>query len=136
MSKPTEDSARHSPVPWRVELKPITFQPGDAMAFIRDATGKSVTIRIADDRTLGDFRRIVACVNACEGVGTKTLESKPALIAVDPMYLSKWDRLGPRMLDCLNQLIAEFDTYDPTEPQALVLDEAQRLVAMAEGGSL
>lgn len=58
----------HSPEPWRLT------ESADGTPGIDDARGVYVLLAVPGDCEDGDLRRIVACVNACNGLSTGLLE--------------------------------------------------------------
>lgn len=68
---------QHTAEPWEVQFSPTRTRP---IIFGSDGFGIAGVSRNAfhiddPDTTEANARRIVACVNACKGIGTDTLES-------------------------------------------------------------
>lgn len=69
-------ASEHTPTPWKL----FTAQDGTKFLGIGDDTGGGITdggfgLWRDDEEALANARRIVACVNACAGIETETLEN-------------------------------------------------------------
>ena len=76
----------HTPEPWRVELRNVPLgDTGDYEGVVEILSGnaKRPIIQFWDEseESEANARRIVACVNACEGMDTESLESIAGRIA-------------------------------------------------------
>lgn len=94
-----KDGSGHTPAPWRVHVDEVFGADGyQVMRF----NGYGSTDQ-------ANARRIVACVNACEGIGTETLEA--GLFHSGPAALADRDRLRERVkeLESALQKIANHD---------------------------
>lgn len=102
-----ERTMKHTKEPWVI---------ADDDVFVEVmAGGKTVLPAIRKAEAAEDFRRIVACVNACEGLDTELLETIVALGGTLPRRLeamTNWERSE-----------AEKQRNDLTEAIRLTLDE-------------
>jgi len=76
-----DNESKHTPEPWKVEL---TDDPEDGSdAYAVDCEDHSIALMDAPGGLAlneANARRIVACVNACEGIGTDTLERERSYV--------------------------------------------------------
>ncbi|HEY9210374.1 MAG TPA: hypothetical protein VIO56_03095 [Methylotenera sp.] len=80
-------------------------------------------------------RRIVACVNRCEGVDTETLENSPDLAtAFMSAENARLMQVNADLLATLKSIInkAEADYYNTTEQLEVIADFARAAIAKAE----
>ena len=85
--KPSDDGAAHTPAPWdrdgttrwyAAPSEDDAFDVIEIRANVTEAGWETVAFVPAACPGAGaDARRIVAAVNACEGIGTETLEKRP-----------------------------------------------------------
>ncbi|WP_320153010.1 hypothetical protein [uncultured Tolumonas sp.] len=66
---------KHTPEPWFYdENRPANFYSDDDTGSIIGECGRYAFVKRSDDERRANARRIVACVNACEGSTTEDLE--------------------------------------------------------------
>ena len=74
-------AAKHTPGPWAVDEDGVVYRAGFRHGYIKLATAWREDAWCGadgDDESRANARRIVACVNACEGVPIEVLEAQQA----------------------------------------------------------
>lgn len=124
-------SAKHTPTPWRVG------RPGTVVSdsHIEHGPGGCDCVEyygghlIAESITSANSRRIVACVNACEGISTESLERSDVIASMQGER-RRLETQRDDLLTALHRLLCAADA------QAITLDEraaARAAIAKAEG---
>lgn len=129
----------HTPGPWALDRhgvirggKPIEYVNGASIPQVALATGND---GISDDERLANAERIVACVNACEGLTTEELR----LFAMLPDGLAGTvARVTAQRDELLAALRAVLEWTDPfalpnCERNEADVDRARAAIARAEG---
>lgn len=79
----------HTPEPWTYDLTHC-----DVVDDISDLIMRPPNYPVASDEDRANARRIVACVNACEGIPTKTLEDPNFVDYLKKTYPAYFIELG------------------------------------------
>jgi hypothetical protein len=111
------DIASHVPAPWEVCMDPKndTWYRGQTIGAANESDGR----RICDVWSLGDVepgsiaeanaRRIVACVNACEGISTESLESGEARAVRDELAnIEKLESQRDQLLEFARDILSHW----------------------------
>lgn len=132
--------SEHTKEPWHIrELRDDCFitaavEPG--MAYGPEIMGDDYTGYGDSERKKADARRIVACVNACEGVPTADLEQaqSPQRENLTRFGLAcrQRDELLQVLIDLLNAGF-DFGVFNDDNPQRIksILDEARAAIVKA-----
>lgn len=75
---------KHTEEPWLVSM-----ESGGVRVMAEDCDGRYTLADMYSDRQYDNARRIVACVNACQGIPTKRLEAGAADVLADSLELKE-----------------------------------------------
>ncbi len=125
-------SAKHTKGPWRYDHEPGFY--AELMA-----SDHAIVALFAGEPSLANARRIVACVNACEGFSIEELEG--ADLFKDSI---ESDNLIHELLEALKQCRLALEPYDDVKPRdwktdreklAFAHQAACAAIAKVEGGA-
>lgn len=115
-------SAKHTKGPWRYKHEPGCYP--ELMA-----SDYATVALFAVEPSLANARRIVACVNACDGIPTAWLEGGAADIIEHSIALIKQ---RDELLEALKQIVAiKFSNWSDGEMRAIAIAAIKK----AEGGA-
>lgn len=123
-------SGKHTPGPWRVSSEGLT---------IEDANGAPIARLIGTrgryQAEVANAKRIVACVNFCEGVDDFQMKSAPitTVAAINAKRIS--DETRNDLLNALNGLVDAVVNRAPVDHLEGYLRTAERAIAKATGGA-
>lgn len=130
-------TTKHTPEPWRID-EYRNFVTPDGPLYLGGAT---TPLTLGEDMRKGweNARRIVACVNACEGIGTEQLESwlcmsRPILQSMKELKAE--DDREAKQRDCLLNALREMLVIaESANWHDSFLDKARAAIARATGES-
>jgi hypothetical protein len=121
--------AKHTAEPWRAEC---WLSHSASTVLVDDPTALTGKRVIADCSNEEDARRIVACVNACKGVKTETLENVPdrsiGFFAYSDLREQR-DELAEALREMGDWLAYGLDKPDGAEPTAADYKRAEEVAA-------
>ncbi|MBI5917824.1 MAG: hypothetical protein HY849_00395 [Nitrosomonadales bacterium] len=128
----------HTKEPWRVGcFHPVLGDIHETEIFDSEQFGDviaSTKTQPMHPAAPSNARRIVACVNACAGIDTETLE---ATIGLDELY-SDIQRQRDELLAAAKSVVARWDTplWKDVPATAEYIGQLRQAIAKAEGGVL
>jgi len=128
---------KHTPGPWHVSDY-LAADMSHRAACVRDAAGWSVAYLPGPVSGKADARRIVACVNACEGVDTDALPEIPGgvagLLTVTQSLKQQRDELRAaliKLVDVFPEVVKQ-TPYGVPMPVSQIHDEARAALARCQ----
>lgn len=129
-------STKHTPEPWAlegwlvVEDHGIRFAVADIMTSAQFSTDVEVSTAVKE----ANGRRIVACVNACQGIETECLEHTHGLNELYDELIRQRDALLSALQRLVTATSAGFEERDEAEEGA-AWEHAQFVMAKVKGGA-
>lgn len=103
---------KHTPGPWHVGMRPgpiVYGQNGAQVADMIDNPRISPPVLVGENENRANARRIVACVNACEGISTEEAENTNVRGALD--QADGWKQQRDELLAALTAIAATDDAF-------------------------
>ena len=122
--------SKHTPGPWRID-EYRNFVTPDGPLYLG---GVTTPLTLGNDMRKGweNARRIVACVNACEGISTENLEENKPIIELARAYNVSL-RQRNDLLAALRSAVNDADAWGLADDECDWLSIARAAIAKATG---